>query len=113
LDALDGEGHTVGLPEILDRILHARTNEKVKEDRKCPPVFEGKAATEPGALARLIRKRAPDLVRVGLESGPTSAWLTHELEAEELPVVCLDARHAQAVLSVRPNKSDPSDALRP
>ena len=74
------------------------------------PVFEGKVATEPAALARLIRKRAPDLVRVGLESGPTSAWLTHALEAEELPVVCLDARHAQAVLSVRPNKSDPSDA---
>ena len=74
------------------------------------PVFEGKVATEPAALARLIRKRAPDLVRVGLESGPTSAWLTHALAAEELPVVCLDARHAQAVLSVRPNKSDPSDA---
>jgi hypothetical protein len=31
------------------------------------------------------------------------------LVAEGLPVVCLDARHAQAVLSVRPNKSDRSD----
>jgi transposase len=50
------------------------------------------------------------VVRVGLESGPTSVWLTHTLLAEGLPVVCLDARHAQAVLSARPNKSDRSDA---
>jgi transposase len=49
-------------------------------------------------------------VRVGLESGPTSVWLTHALLAEGLPVVCLDARHAQAVPSVRPNKSDRGDA---
>jgi hypothetical protein len=32
-------------------------------------VFEGKAATDPAVLARLIRKRAPEAVRVGLESG--------------------------------------------
>jgi transposase len=73
-------------------------------------ILEGKATSEPAAIARLIRKRAPDLVRVGLESGPTSVWLTHALKGEGLPVVCLDARHAQAVLSVRPNKSDRGDA---
>ena len=73
-------------------------------------VFEGKVASEPAAIARLIRKQAPDLARVGLESGPTSVWLTHSLKAEGLPVVCLDARHAQAVLSVRPNKTDRGDA---
>jgi transposase len=73
-------------------------------------VFEGKAATDPATLARLIRKRAPEVVRVGLESGPTSAWLFHALTAAGVPAVCLDARHAQAALSVRPNKSDPSDA---
>jgi|ERR1700709_336480 transposase len=73
-------------------------------------VFEGKVASEPKAIAGLIRKHARGVVRVGLESGPTSVWLTHTLLAEGLPVVCLDARHAQAVLSVRPNKSDRSDA---
>jgi transposase len=31
-------------------------------------------ASEPGAIVRLIRKRASDVVRVGLESGPTSVW---------------------------------------
>ena len=73
-------------------------------------LFEGKFATDPAGLSRLLRKRAPDLVRVGLESGATSAWLTRALTAEGLPVVCLDARHAQAVLSMRPSKSDHADA---
>src|ERR1700742_1382131 len=73
-------------------------------------VFEGKVASDPAAIVRLIRKRAHDLARVGLESGSPSVWLTHALKAEGLPVVCLDARHAQAVLSVRPNKSDRGDA---
>ena len=49
-------------------------------------VFEGKVASEPAAIARLIRKHAPNVVRVGLESGPTSVWLTHTLLAEGLPV---------------------------
>lgn len=73
-------------------------------------LFEGKVPSEPGAIARLIRRRAPDAVRVGLESGPTSGWLTRTLVAEGLPAVCLDARHSQAVLSARPNKSDRNDA---
>ena len=80
----------------------------LNQDGTC--VFEGKVASEPKAIARLIRKHAPNVVRVGLESGPTSVWLTHALSAEGLPVVCLDARHAKAVLSVRPNKSDRGDA---
>ena len=67
-------------------------------------VFEGKAATDPAVLARLIRKRAPEVVRVGLESGPTSAWLFHALTAAGVPAICLDARHAQAALSVRPER---------
>jgi transposase len=39
-----------------------------------------------------------------------SSWLWHELKRIDLPVVCIDARHAHAALSVRINKSDPNDA---
>lgn len=39
-----------------------------------------------------------------------SSWLWHELKKIGMPVVCIDARHAHAVLSVRMNKSDENDA---
>ncbi|MGH1482247.1 MAG: IS110 family transposase [Geminicoccales bacterium] len=45
-----------------------------------------------------------------METGSLSPWLARGLEAMGLPVVCLDARQAKAVLSLRINKSDPNDA---
>jgi transposase len=62
------------------------------------------------ALARLIRKRATGAERIGFETGAMASWLWHELKRVDLPVVCIDARHAHAVLSVRMNKSDRNDA---
>jgi len=73
-------------------------------------VFEGKAPSDPGALAGLISKRAPSAERIGFETGAMASWLWHELKRVGLPVVCIDARHAHAALSVRINKSDPNDA---
>jgi transposase len=37
--------------------------------------WTGKARTESAALATVLRRRAPDLARVVLESGALSAWL--------------------------------------
>ena len=73
-------------------------------------LFEGKVASDPGALARMIGKRAPAAERIGFETGAMASWLWHELKRVGLPVVCVDARHAHAALSVRMNKSDPNDA---
>jgi len=73
-------------------------------------IFEGKAPSEPGDLARLIRTRAPNAERIGFETGAMASWLWHELKRLGLPVVCIDARHAHAALSVRMNKSDQNDA---
>ena len=73
-------------------------------------VFEGSARSRPGELAALICKRAPKAERVGFETGAMASWLWHELKRIGLPVVCIDARHAKAVLSVRMNKSDQNDA---
>lgn len=73
-------------------------------------MFEGKAKSDPGALRALLRKRAPQAERIGFETGAMASWLWHELRRVDLPVVCIDARHAHAALSVRMNKSDQNDA---
>lgn len=80
----------------------------VDEDGK--QVFEGRAKSNPGALAEMLRKRAPFAERIGFETGAMSSWLWHELKRIDLPVVCIDARHAKAALSLRMNKSDENDA---
>jgi transposase len=79
-------------------------------DAKGTLVFEGRSPSDPASLVGLIQAKAPRAVKIGLETGSTSAWLAHALAAEGLPVVCMDARHAHAALSVRPSKTDRSDA---
>jgi transposase len=73
-------------------------------------LWQGKCASTPEALAATIRARAPAAVRIGLESGPLSSWHWHELRKLDLPVVCLDARHAKAALALQLNKTDRNDA---
>jgi transposase len=73
-------------------------------------VFERKAKSDPGALTALLRKHVPRAERIGFETGAMASWLWHELRRVDLPVVCIDARHAHAALSVRMNKSDQNDA---
>ena len=72
---------------------------------------EGTVISEPEALARFIKTNAVGAKRIGLETGPTTTWLWHELRALGLPVICIDARHAKAALSMQINKSDRNDAV--
>src|SRR5690349_24918096 len=39
-----------------------------------------------------------------------AVWLWNELHDRGLPIICIDARHANAALKVRPNKTDRNDA---
>ena len=73
-------------------------------------VWRGKCATDPAMIDEVIRARAGGPVRVGLETGPLTPWLVHELRGRGLEVVCLDARQARAALALRPNKTDANDA---
>jgi transposase len=42
-------------------------------------------------------------------SGPLSQWLFSALAEAELPVVCVETRHMQAVLKAQINKTDRND----
>ena len=73
-------------------------------------VQEGVVDSDPEAIAAFVRSKAPGTARIGLETGPTSTWLWTELKRLGLPVICIDARHAKAVLKMQINKSDRNDA---
>ena len=73
-------------------------------------VWRGVCATDPEAIAGTLRRHAPDLSRVVLETGSLSTFIHHGLAERAIPVVCICARHAKKVLSARSNKSDPHDA---
>jgi transposase len=57
-----------------------------------------------------VQARAPRAVRIGLETGPLTPWLVHQLREKGLPIICLDARHAKAALKMQINKTDSNDA---
>jgi len=73
-------------------------------------VWRGSCSTDAAMIADVIRFRAPGAVRVGLETGQMSNWLTLSLRGRGVPVVCLDARHAKAALKMQINKTDANDA---
>src|SRR5260370_16754781 len=71
---------------------------------------EGVVDSDPDAIGAFVRSNASGVVRIGLETGPTATWLWTELKRLGLPVICIDARHAKAVLKMQINKSDRNDA---
>lgn len=73
-------------------------------------VWRGKRASEPEVIAAALRRHAPELARVGLETGQLAPWLYHSLSDLGIPVVCLDARHARTATALQRNKTDAHDA---
>ena len=73
-------------------------------------VWRGRRDSTPEAIAEAVKKYARHAVRIGIESGQLSTWLYHGLKERGLPVICIDARHARAALSLKINKTDDNDA---
>ena len=73
-------------------------------------IREVKVASEPKALLAVLKNPAYRFKRIGLEAGPLSQWLYSALAEAELPVVCVETRHMQAVLKAQINKTDRNDA---
>jgi transposase len=91
--------HYVGLDVSLKQTAVCVVDEAGKIRR------EGMVASEPSAIADFIAANAPQVVRIGFESGATSNWLWSELKKLGLPVICIDARHAKAALKMQINKA--------
>jgi transposase len=73
-------------------------------------IREGKTESSPEALSAFLSAGDRRYVRVGLEAGPLCQWLYAGLAKAGFPVICIETRHAQAMLSARPNKTDRNDA---
>src|SRR6516164_9404258 len=73
-------------------------------------VKEVKVASEPQALLKVLGNPTYRFKRIGLEAGPLSQWLFSALAEAELPVICVETRHMQAVLKAQINKTDRNDA---
>ncbi len=80
-------------------------------DGKGDIVSEGTVISEPAAIAEFIKAKADGAKRIGLETGPTTTWLWHELRALGFPVICIDARHAKAALVVADQQERPQRCL--
>ncbi len=73
-------------------------------------LWRGVCASRPEEIAHIVCLHAGAEARIGIETGPMTPWLIHELRALALDVVCLDARHAKAALQMQINKTDQNDA---
>jgi transposase len=73
-------------------------------------LWRGQSASNPEQIERIVRRHAGAEVQIGIETGPMTPWLVHELRRLGLNVVCLDARHARAALKMQLNKTDENDA---
>ena len=73
-------------------------------------VREVKVPSEPEALFAVLKNPSYHFKRIGLEAEPLSQWLFSALAEAELPVVCVETRHMQAVLKAQINKTDRNHA---
>jgi transposase len=73
-------------------------------------LWRGECISAPEQIARVVMQRAGADARIGVETGPMTPWLVHELRSLGLDVVCLDARNAKAALRIQHNKTDRNDA---
>ncbi len=73
-------------------------------------IKEGKADSDPIAIARFIRHRGRKIEHVGLETGSLSQWLYAGLTREGFRVTVMEARHVRAAFAAMRVKTDRNDA---
>lgn len=73
-------------------------------------LLEKKVEAEPAAIIAVLKYFGRPVKRIGLETGPTSSWLSSQLCSAGYTAICLECRHVKAGLSAMRNKTDRNDA---
>lgn len=73
-------------------------------------VHESFQPSEPESIAKCLRKSKFNIVKVGLESGSITRWLTLGLRDESINAIAIDARRMSGLLKFNINKNDANDA---
>lgn len=75
------------------------------------PVWQRSIDSDPCAIAAALEPYRAQMALIGLEAGPSSAWLARGLRDQGLPVAVIDSGHAAAALRTGfRNKTDRNDA---
>src|SRR5258708_30566349 len=72
-------------------------------------LWRGQCTSDPEQIERAVQRHGNE-ARIGVETGPMTPWLVHQVRGPGLDVTRLDARHARAVLKMQINKTDQNDA---
>ena len=72
-------------------------------------LWRGQCPSDPEQIERNVRRHGGDDARIGIETGPMTPWLVHELRGPGVAVTCFDARYARAVLKMQISKTDQND----
>jgi transposase len=92
----------------LDVSLDETTACLVDEDGSI--IKEGKAESDPVALAIWLSGTGLELQRVGLEAGPLSPWLYEGLRAAGFAAICIETRRMKGATAAMAVKTDRNDA---
>lgn len=73
-------------------------------------VYEHLQVTEPESIAKDLEKTKLNIVKVGLEVGSISRWLTLKLKELGVNAIPIDTRLMNGILKINVNKTDENDA---
>src|ERR1700749_142186 len=73
-------------------------------------LWRGQCHSEPEPIERAVRRHAGQDASIGIETGPMTPWLVHEMRGRGLDGIWRDASHGSAALKMHMNKTDQTDA---
>ena len=99
------------MPHYVGLDVSKKTTSVCVLDKGGNLVLEGVVPTDPKAIVDFLRGRGWRCRRIGMEVWGLASWLYEGLARAGLPIICIEARHAHAVLkAARVNKTDRNDA---